>query len=135
MKERYELKSYRKKYERSCCGEIPEGHEVHHLDMNRGNGRIGNLTAIPKELHRRYRETMANLELSIASGGDGSIKDVFMVGMSNGACNMDVMLMPDMIEAASDLSKFAAGNQRRFYETPMQRSVESGIGEIFLQDM
>lgn len=26
---------------------------------------------------------------AIVSGGDGSIKDVSMVGMSNGACNMD----------------------------------------------
>lgn len=93
------------------------------------------LIAIPKELHRRYHETMTNLELSIVSGGDGSIKDVFMVGMSNGACNMDVMLMSDMIEATSDLSKFVADNQRRFYETLMQRSVESGISEIFLQNM
>lgn len=135
MKEWYELKNYRKKYERFYCEEIPEGYEVHHLDMNRGNSRISNLIAIPKELHRRYHETMTNLELSIVSGGDGSIKDVFMVGMSNGACNMDVMLMSDMIEATSDLSKFAAGNQRRFYETLMQRSVESGISEIFLQNM
>lgn len=61
MKERYELKDYRKKYERFHCGEIPEGYEVHHLDMNRGNSRI--------------------------------------------------------------------------YETLMQRSVESGISEIFLQNM
>lgn len=48
---------------------------------------------------------------------------------------MDVMLMSDMIEATSDLSKFVADNQRRFYETLMQRSVESGISEIFLQNM
>lgn len=32
-------------------------------------------------------------------------------------------------------SKFVADNQRRFYETLMQRSVESGISEIFLQNM
>ena len=135
MKERYELENYRKRYERFYCEEIPEGYEVHHLDMNRGNGRISDLMAIPRELHRRYRETMTNLELSIVSGGDGSIKDVSMVGMSNGACDMDVMPMSDMIEAAGDLSKFAADNQRRLYETPMQRSVESGISEIFLQNM
>lgn len=100
--------------------------------MNRGNSGISNLMAIPKELHRRYRETMTNLELSTVSGGDGSIKDVFMVGMSNGACNMDVMLMSGMIEATGDLSKFAADNQRMLYETLMQRS---GISELFLQDM
>lgn len=70
MKERYELKDYRKRCGRFYCGEIPEGHEVHHL-----------------------------------------------------------------VEAAGDLSKFVADDQRRFYETPMQRSVESGIGEIFLQNM
>lgn len=58
-----------------------------------------------------------------------------MAGMSNGACNMDVVLMSDMIEAAGDLPKFVADNQRRFYETLMQRSVESGISEIFLQNM
>lgn len=58
-----------------------------------------------------------------------------MVGMSNGACDMDAMLMSDMIEATGDLSKFAADSRRRLYETPMQRSVESGISEIFLQNM
>ena len=52
MKEWYELKNYRKKYERFYCEEIPEGYEVHHLDMNRGNNRISNLIAIPKQLHR-----------------------------------------------------------------------------------
>ena len=135
MKERYELKSYRKKYERFYCEEIPEGYEVHHLDMNRGNSGISNLMAIPKELHRRYRETMANLELSIVSGGDGSIEDVFMVGMSNGACDMDVMPMSDMVEATGDLSKFVADSRLRFYETLMQRSVESGISEIFPRNM
>lgn len=59
----------------------------------------------------------------------------FTVGMSNGACDMDVMPMSDMVEAAGDLPKFVAGNRRRLYETPMQRSVESGISEIFLQNM
>lgn len=101
----------------------------------KGSELVAYLIAIPKELHRRYRETMTNLELSIASGGDGSVKDVFMVGMSSGACNMDAMPMSDMIEAAGDLSKFVADGQRRFYETLMQRSVESGISEIFLQNM
>lgn len=135
MKERYGLKNYRKRYEGFHCEEIPEGYEVHHLDMNRGNSRIGNPMAIPEGLHGRYRETMADLELSTVSGGDGSIRDVSMVGMSNGACDMDAMPMSDMIEAAGDLPKFAAGNRRRFHETPMQRSVEPGIGEIFLQNM
>lgn len=135
MKERHELENHRRKYERFYREEIPEGYEVHRLDMNRGNSRIGNLMAIPKELHGRYRETMANLELSIAGGGDGSIEDAFTVGMPNGACDMDAMPMPDMIEATGDSSKSAADGQRRSYETPMQRSVESGIGEIFLQNM
>lgn len=58
-----------------------------------------------------------------------------MVGMSNGACDMDVTPMPGTIEATGDLSKSAADSQRRLHETPMQGSVESGIGETFLQDM
>lgn len=48
---------------------------------------------------------------------------------------MDVTPMSDMIEATGDLSKFAAGNQRRLHETPMRRPVEPGISEIFLQNM
>lgn len=89
---------------------------------NRGNSRIGNLIAIPRGLHGRYRETMADLELSIASGGDGPVKDVSMAGMSNGACDMGVMPMSDMIGAAGDLPKFVADSQRRSYETLMQSS-------------
>ena len=58
-----------------------------------------------------------------------------MAGMSNGACGMDAMPMPDMIEAAGDLPKSAAGSRRGLYETPMQGSVESGISEIFPQNM
>ena len=112
MKEWHELKNYRERYEGSYCGEIPEGHGVHHLDMNRGNNRVSDLIAIPN-----------------------SIKDVFIVGMSDGACNMDAMPMSDMIEATGDLSKFVADSRRRLYETLMQRSVESGISEIFPQNM
>lgn len=46
-----------------------------------------------------------------------------------------VVLRPFMVEATSGLAKFVADNQRRFYETLMQRSVESCISEIFLQNM
>lgn len=75
MKERHELKNYRKKYERFYCEEIPEGYEVHHLDMNRGNSRISNLIAIPKELHRRYRETI--MQRPVESG----ISEIFLQNM------------------------------------------------------
>lgn len=53
----------------------------------------------------------------------------------NGACGMDAMPMPDMIGAAGDLPKLAAGSRRGPCETLMRRSVESGISEISLQDM
>lgn len=47
-----------------------------------------------------------------------------------------VVLRPFMVEELGlKGSKFVADNQRRFYETLMQRSVESGISEIFLQNM
>lgn len=47
---------YRKIYTEHC-GEIPEGFEVHHIDMNSQNCLIENLVAIPLELHHKLHST------------------------------------------------------------------------------
>lgn len=47
-----------------------------------------------------------------------------------------VVPRPFMVEESGlGGSELVADNRRGFYETPMQRSVESGISEIFLQNM
>ena len=37
-------------------GEIPNDHEIHHIDLNRKNGDINNLVSIPIHLHTKYHQ-------------------------------------------------------------------------------
>lgn len=57
---------YRKFYETVTGLEIPDNHEIHHLDFNRKNNSIDNLVALPKELHRKYHNTLASAKINFA---------------------------------------------------------------------
>ena len=46
--------SYRKHYEKLTNRNIPNGFDVHHIDLNRENNNIENLVALPKKLHQDY---------------------------------------------------------------------------------
>ena len=46
--------NYRKKFENFYRIKIPEGYEIHHIDGDRENNRIGNLLMLPKKLHHQY---------------------------------------------------------------------------------
>lgn len=135
MKKWYEIKNYRKKYERFYGEEIPEGYDVHHLDMNRNNNSIVNLVAVPKEVHRRYHKAIVCLELSMIGGCNSTAKNMFAVDMSNGAFNMDEKLIQEAIDATNDLTYYVRKNYERFYESLMLRSKESCISEIIIRNM
>lgn len=54
--------NYRDFYENSVC-EIKEGYEIHHLDEDRDNNCIDNLLLLPSELHNKYHNMKANVEV------------------------------------------------------------------------
>lgn len=135
MKEWYELKNYRKKYERFYGEKLPDGYEVHHLDLDRVNNSINNLIAIPKDVHRAYHETMIKLEFSIVSGNTNSFKDIFSVCMASGAPNMNPELINQMIKATIYIEHYVCENQFKFYRSLSRWSNELGISEIIVREM
>lgn len=53
---------YRKIYEQAIGRKIPEGFEIHHIDLNRKNNKLSNLVMLPKELHQEYHKRLGQLE-------------------------------------------------------------------------
>ena len=53
------MSKYRKKYIKHH-GEIPEGYEVHHIDMDHENNDIDNLMAIPRDIHVDIHQEWGN---------------------------------------------------------------------------
>jgi hypothetical protein len=47
--------SYRKIYE-SVFGKIPKNYVIHHIDFNKNNNTLENLSCIPKEIHIEYHQ-------------------------------------------------------------------------------
>jgi hypothetical protein len=43
-------------------GEIPDTHEVHHIDKNPKNNNINNLELLPKEIHKTMKRQRKNLD-------------------------------------------------------------------------
>ena len=58
------MNNYRKIYEKKCNIKIPEGYEIHHIDMHRENNDIFNLVMLPKELHNKYHTYLQQLQFS-----------------------------------------------------------------------
>lgn len=48
---------------RYYCGEIPDGYEVHHKDLNPENNDISNLQILTRAEHRKLHQNMAKLHL------------------------------------------------------------------------
>lgn len=45
---------YRRQYIKATKLQVPAGFDIHHLDHNWKNNKIGNLVALPKALHDRW---------------------------------------------------------------------------------
>ena len=50
----FKKSQYRSKYSAYLGVEIPNSHDVHHLDHDRSNDDVSNLVAIPRKLHKLY---------------------------------------------------------------------------------
>lgn len=49
---------YRKFYEKQTKLKLPKNFEVHHIDFNRNNNKISNLVALPRNLHKKYHNSI-----------------------------------------------------------------------------
>lgn len=63
----YHICSYIKKYVLEY-GDIPEGYNIHHIDINRKNNELKNLVAIPIELHKKYHENEKYMNMCFRQG-------------------------------------------------------------------
>lgn len=61
-------KNYREKFEKHYGIEIPQGFEVHHIDLNHDNNDVKNLMILPKWLHRQYHKAVSMLDQNIMEG-------------------------------------------------------------------
>lgn len=53
-RKRVRRRNYRRIYQNHLNYELPQNFDVHHIDHNFKNNKIGNLVAIPKTLHDEY---------------------------------------------------------------------------------
>lgn len=54
--------NYRKKWEKYYQRKIPEGFDIHHIDLNRENNDISNLLLLPAELHNEYHALLCEIK-------------------------------------------------------------------------
>lgn len=58
-----------KKYYKDITGEkIPNGFDIHHLNLDHNENRFGNLVAIPKDLHQKYHNCLPMIEKAFQRG-------------------------------------------------------------------
>lgn len=50
------MEDYRRIYVENTGIDIPDGYDIHHLDLNRNNNEILNLVALPRKLHQKFHE-------------------------------------------------------------------------------
>ena len=62
------MPTYRDKYQK-FFGFLPEGYEVHHVDLNRNNNSLINLVALHKEIHNKYHVSLAAIESHLVKFG------------------------------------------------------------------
>lgn len=49
-------------YEDYWATNIPNGYEIHHIDLNPNNDEPNNLLALPKELHSKYHTILSKIK-------------------------------------------------------------------------
>ena len=59
--------NYRKLYAERYSITIPEGYDVHHIDLNHENNEIGNLLLLPHDLHMKLHKCIQSGIRAIAS--------------------------------------------------------------------
>lgn len=59
---------YKRKFEKEYDVIIPEGYDIHHINMDHEDDNLMNLMVLPRDLHREYHQIV--LEVDLASVWD-----------------------------------------------------------------
>lgn len=53
---------YRKQFKEYYHIDFDSSWEIHHIDLNHDNNKLGNLMLLPKEVHRRYHSAIGEVQ-------------------------------------------------------------------------